>query len=176
MARRIPNITPVGRLIFPAHRLGIQNVTSMEIDPDIAEQARANLAKLTARSPSSPVMGHTATRPTHPTIGSSPPRQYSLDTCRTSGYGKPSRGSHPDPMGTSFLNGELVSLIAQPDGTAVGSIVEAVAFMRLRSQRTPLGAARLGEMVERSTSAVESVTSLCPDEITSDADGEFTVG
>lgn len=80
------------------------------------------------------------------------------------------------PWGTSFRNGELVSLIVQPDATAVGSIVDAVAFMRLRSQRTPLGAAQLGELVEHSTSAIESVTSLCPEEIISHEDSEFAIG
>lgn len=35
----------------------------------------------------------------------------------------------------------------------MGAIVDAVAFMRLRSQRTPLGAARLAELIEGSTSA-----------------------
>ncbi len=48
--------------------------------------------------------------------------------------------------------------------------------MRLRSQRTPLGATRLAELVEHSISAIESLTAVSPAEVTLDPDGEFTLG
>jgi protein-L-isoaspartate(D-aspartate) O-methyltransferase len=160
-----------------AHRLGSRNVTSMEIDSGIAERARANLTKV----------NHTVTVVTGDGVhgySSGAPYDRIISTASVLAGQVPYEwirqtvpgGMILTPWGTSFRNGELVSLIVQPDATAVGSIVDSVAFMRLRSQRTPLGAARLGELIERSTSAVESVTSLCPEEITSNADSEFTVG
>jgi hypothetical protein len=69
-----------------------------------------------------------------------------------------------------------VSLIVRPDGTAVGAIVDAVAFMRLRGHRLARGAARLGVLVEHSTTAVESITTLSPTEVTTDEDAEFAIG
>jgi protein-L-isoaspartate(D-aspartate) O-methyltransferase len=160
-----------------AHRLGSQNVTSMEIDPGIAEQARANLAKVNRPVTvitGEGVHGYPSRAPYDRIIATAAvlAGQLPYEWIRQTVPG----GMILTPWGTSFRNGELVSLIVQPDATAVGSIVDAVAFMRLRSQRTPLGAARLGELVEHSTSAVESVTSLCPEEITSHEDSEFAVG
>ncbi len=160
-----------------AHRLGSKNVTSVEIDPGIAAQARANLAKL--NRPVTVVTGDGVR-------GYSPDAPYDriVSTASVLAGQLPyawvqqtvQGGMILTPWGTPFRNGELVRLVVQSDGTAVGAIVDAVSFMRLRSQRTPLGAARLAELVEHSTSAVESVTTVCPAEVILDEHGEFTVG
>ncbi|MGH3912097.1 MAG: methyltransferase domain-containing protein [Pseudonocardiaceae bacterium] len=160
-----------------AHRLGSENVISMEIDPDIAAQARTNLARV----------NHPVTVVTGDGVDGFPagaPFDRIVSTASTLAGQVPYAwvqqtipgGVIVTPWGTSFRNGELVSLVVGADGTAVGAIVDAVAFMRLRSQRTPLGAARLAELVEHSTSAIESLTAVPPAEITLDADGEFTIG
>ncbi|MGH7747074.1 MAG: methyltransferase domain-containing protein [Candidatus Dormibacteria bacterium] len=160
-----------------AHCLGWDSVTSVEVDPVIAEQARANLAKV--HRPVTVVTGDGA-------AGYPPSAPYDRIVCTAAVLA----GQLPyawvqqtvpggmvlTPWGTSFRNGELVSLVVQPDGTAVGRIVDAVAFMRLRSQRTPRGAARLGELIEHSTTASESVTTVNPTEVITDEHGEFTVG
>lgn len=160
-----------------AHQLGAQNVTSVEIDPAIAEQARTNLAKVNRPVTvitGDGVHGYPSSAPYDRIVSTASvlvghlPYEWVRQTVPG--------GMILTPWGTSFRNGELVSLTVRPDASAVGSIVDAVAFMRLRSQRTPLGAAQLGELVEHSTSAVDSVTLLNPDEIISNADSEFTVG
>ena len=131
-----------------AHRLGCENVVSMEIDPNTAEQARINLTK--ANYPVTVVTGDGVK-------GYQPgaPFDRIISTASVLAGQLPyvwveqtvAGGMILTPWGTSFRNGELVSLVVQSDGTAIGMIVDAVAFMRLRSQRTPLGAARLGELI-----------------------------
>ncbi|MGH3938982.1 MAG: methyltransferase domain-containing protein [Pseudonocardiaceae bacterium] len=160
-----------------AHRLGSENVTSVEINPDIAAQARKNLARV--NRPVTVVTGDgvegcPASAPfdriisTASTLAGQVPYTWVQQT--TPG------GVIVTPWGTSFRNGELVSLIVGADGTAVGTIVDEVEFMRLRSQRTPLGAARLAEMIEHSTSAVESFTMVSPADVVLDQNGQFTIG
>jgi protein-L-isoaspartate(D-aspartate) O-methyltransferase len=160
-----------------AHRLGAENVTSVEIDPRLAEQARTNLTKV--NRPVTVVTGDGA-------AGYPPRAPYDriISTAAVLAGQLPypwvqqtlPGGMILTPWGTSFRNGELVSLIVQPDGTAVGAIVDAVAFMRLRSQRLPLGAARLGGLVEHSTTAVESITTVNPITVTTDEHAEFAIG
>ncbi|MGH3510863.1 MAG: methyltransferase domain-containing protein [Pseudonocardiaceae bacterium] len=160
-----------------AHRLGASNVTSIEIDPGIAEQARTNLRKL-SRSVTvvtgDGVDGYPPGAPYDRIIATAAVRAGRLPYpwVQQTAPG----GMILTPWGTSFRNGELVRLVVQSDGTAVGTIVDAVAFMHLRSQRNPRGAAQFGELIERSTFAVESLTTVCPTEVTTDADCEFTVG
>lgn len=160
-----------------AHRLGSKNVISVEIDPGIAAQARTNLARLdrpVTVVTGDGVHGYPPGGPydrivsTASVLSGQLPYAWVQQTVQG--------GMILTPWGTPFRNGELVRLVVQPDGTAVGTIVDAVSFMRLRSQRTPLGAARLAELVEHSTSAVESFTMVCPAEVTLDEHGEFTVG
>ncbi len=80
------------------------------------------------------------------------------------------------PWGTAYHNGALVRLCVHDDGTATGRIIGNAAFMRLREQRTPFGhAARLGELVDTSTTVVESTTSVPPGEVAI-GDGAFSVG
>jgi protein-L-isoaspartate(D-aspartate) O-methyltransferase len=160
-----------------AHQVRADNVTSVEIDPRLAEQARTNLAKL--NRPVTVVTGDGA-------AGYPPDAPYDriLSTAAVLAGQLPYTwvqqtvpgGMILTPWGTSFRNGELVSLTVAPDGTAVGAIVDAVAFMRLRSQRTPLGAARLGVLVENSTTATESITTVNPTEVTTNEHAEFTIG
>jgi protein-L-isoaspartate(D-aspartate) O-methyltransferase len=160
-----------------AHRLGVENVASVEIDPRLAEQARANLRKV--NRPVTVITGDGA-------AGYLPGAPYDriISTAAVLAGQLPYawvRQTRPGgmiltPWGTSFRNGELVSLTVRPDGTAVGAIVDAVAFMRLRGQRLPRGAARLGELVEHSTTAVTSITTLNPTKVTTDEDAEFTIG
>jgi protein-L-isoaspartate(D-aspartate) O-methyltransferase len=160
-----------------AHRLGVENVASVEIDPRLAKQARVNLRKV--NRPVTVITGDGA-------AGYLPGAPYDriISTAAVLAGQLPYAwvrqtlpgGMILTPWGTSFRNGELVSLTVRPDGTAVGAIVDSVAFMRLRGQRLPRGAARLGVLVEHSTTAVESITTLSPTEVTTDEHAEFTIG
>jgi protein-L-isoaspartate(D-aspartate) O-methyltransferase len=160
-----------------AHRLGAENVTTVEIDPRLAEQARANL-----RTVDRPIRVITGDG----TAGYLPGAPYDriISTAAVLAGQFPYAwvqqtlpgGKILTPWGTSFRNGESVSLIVQLDGTAVGAIVDAVTFMHLRSQRLPRGAARLGELVEHSPAAIESITTLHPDKTIKDENAEFTIG
>jgi protein-L-isoaspartate(D-aspartate) O-methyltransferase len=160
-----------------AHRLGGENVVSVEIDSRLAEWARTNLEKV--GRPVTVITGDGA-------AGYPPGAPYDriISTVAVLAGQLPYawvRQTRPGgmiltPWGTPFRNGELVSLMVQPDGTAVGTIVDAVAFMHLRGQRLPRGAARLGELVEHSITAVESITTLDPAKVITDEHAEFAIG
>jgi hypothetical protein len=80
------------------------------------------------------------------------------------------------PRGTAYHNGALVRLSVHKNGTATGRDIGNAAFMRLREQRTPFGhAARLGTLVDTSTTAVESTTNIPPSEVAT-GDGAVSVG
>lgn len=116
-----------------AYRLGAQNVVSIEIDPGIAQQARTNLAKT----------GHEVAVITGDGAGGYPPgAPYDrvLATCSVAtvpwawvAQTRPG-GVIVVPWGPPMANDHLLRIEVDQRG-GVGTIVDTVVFMRLRSQR-----------------------------------------
>lgn len=158
-----------------AHRLGEQRVTSVEIDPVLTGQARANL-QAAGYQPTvvcaDGVAGWPDTAPydrvivTAAVIAGRLPYAWVQQT-------RPG-GLILTPWGTAYCNGALLRLRVHDDHTATGRVIGNAAFMRLRAQRTPFGhAARLGDLVD--ASAVEAVTDVFPEQAAT-GDGGFSVG
>jgi protein-L-isoaspartate(D-aspartate) O-methyltransferase len=160
-----------------AHSLGDQWVTSIEVDPALAEGARANL-KAAGYAPTvvcaDGAEGWPGGAPydrvisTAAVIAGSLPYAWVEQT-------RPG-GLILTPWETAYHDGALVRLCVHEDGTATGGVIGNAMFMRLREQRTPFGhAARLGELVDTSTTAHESTTDVPPHEVAT-GEGAFSVG
>lgn len=116
-----------------ARRLGAANVVSIEIDPDIAQRAKANLAKA----------GQQVTVITGDGAAGYPPRapyDRIIATCSVEtvpwqwvAQTRPG-GVIVTPWGPPMANDHLLRFQVGHDG-AVGTIVDSVSFMRLRAQR-----------------------------------------
>jgi protein-L-isoaspartate(D-aspartate) O-methyltransferase len=142
-----------------AHRLGAENVVSIEIDPQIAQQARNNLAKA----------GHTVTVITGDGAAGYPPgAPYDriIATCSVVtvpwSWVEQTRpgGLIVTPWGPPMANDHLLRIEVGPD-VAVGTIVDSVEFMRLRSQRWHV----TDEPDDFADIAVHSSTDLDPHEV-----------
>ncbi len=143
-----------------AHRLGARSVTTIEIDQQIAAQARQALART----------GHDGvTTVTSNGFHGYPPRapyDRLLATCAP--YRVPYQwvaqtrpgGQVVTPWETPYGAGGLLSLTVSDDGTATGRIVDNVAFMWLRDQRPPT--ASLRESVYNRDQASVTYTDLHP--------------
>lgn len=116
-----------------AHRLGAGNVVSIEIDTDIAQRARSNLAM--ANRDVTVVTGDGAD-------GYPPQAPYdrTIATCSVAtvpwawvAQTRPG-GVIVTPWGPPMANDHLLRLDVGPE-SAVGTIVDSVGFMRLRAQR-----------------------------------------
>jgi protein-L-isoaspartate(D-aspartate) O-methyltransferase len=160
-----------------AHRLGEQLVTSIEIDPALTEQARANL-KAAGYAPTvvcaDGAGGWPGTAPYDRIISTA----AVIAGCLPYAWVEQTRpsGLILTPWGTAYHNGALVRLSVHDNGTATGRVIGNAAFIRLREQRTPFGhAARLGDLVDTSTTAIESTTTVPPSEVVT-GDGAFSVG
>jgi protein-L-isoaspartate(D-aspartate) O-methyltransferase len=160
-----------------AHRVGEQRVTSIEVDPVLTDQARANL-KAAGYLPTvvcaDGVSGWPDSAPydriicTAAVVAGRLPYAWVAQT-------RPG-GLILTPWGTAYHNGALVRLSVPGDGTASGRVIGSAAFMRLRGQRTPFGhAARLGDLVDTSTTTAESTTSITPSEVAT-GEGAFSIG
>ncbi|MGH3708802.1 MAG: methyltransferase domain-containing protein [Pseudonocardiaceae bacterium] len=116
-----------------AHRLGAENVVSIEIDPKIAQQARTNLA--TAGHHIRVITGDGA-------AGYPPGAPYDriIVTCSVVtvpwAWVEQTRpgGVIATPWGPPMANDHLLRITVGPDD-GVGTIVDSVGFMRLRAQR-----------------------------------------
>lgn len=139
------------------HRLGADLVTSVEIDPAVADHAREALATagctptvITADGAD----GYPAHAPYDRVLATAAVTQvpYAWVTQTRPG------GTIVTPWGTRLLNSSLLRLTVAADGTAGGHFVDHAAFMRLRAQR-------LGDWLprpEQYPDAVASTTSLHP--------------
>jgi protein-L-isoaspartate(D-aspartate) O-methyltransferase len=142
-----------------AHRLGAENVVSIEIDPEVAEQARANLAS--AGCPVQVITGDGA-------AGYSPGSRYDriIATCSVQTVPWPwIAQTHPGgvivtPWGPPMANDHLLRLQVGPT-SAVGTIVDSVGFMRLRAQRWKV----TDEPDDFPDIATQSTTNLDPHEV-----------
>ncbi|MGH3898183.1 MAG: methyltransferase domain-containing protein [Pseudonocardiaceae bacterium] len=118
-----------------AHRLGDDQVVSIEIDPSVADAARRNLAD-TGRAPL------VVTREGADGYPTAAPYDRVIATCsvETVPYAWVAQtrpgGIIVTPWGTTFENSALLRLIVNDNGDqAVGRIVDWATFMRLRAQR-----------------------------------------
>lgn len=114
-----------------AHRLGAENVTTVEVDKEIAEQAQANLRR--ARLAVEVVSGEGSQ-------GHSPnsPYQAVIVTCSLRGVPRAliAQCSPGAVLVAPIYGGGLVQLTVEADGSASGPFVGGADFMLMRTQRT----------------------------------------
>lgn len=156
-----------------AQRLGSDRVTTIEVDPAVAEHARAALHRA-GYSPTL-VVGDGA-------LGHPPNAPYDrfLATCAVQdvpyAWVEQTRpgGRIVTPWGTAYHNGGLLALTVHEDGVARGGLVGAAAFMWLRSQRLPR--VSVSESVYAESRARISHTCLHPAHVVSDHDAATAIG
>ncbi|MGH3822967.1 MAG: methyltransferase domain-containing protein [Pseudonocardiaceae bacterium] len=136
-----------------AHRLGARNVITIEVDPQIAAQARQALVHAGYHN----VI--TVTGDGSYGYPSCAPYDRVLATCAA--YRVPYQwiaqtrpgGQVVTPWETPYGAGGLLSLKVSDDGTATGGIVDNVAFMCLRDQRPPRASLR-GSVYDRDKASI----------------------
>lgn len=159
-----------------AHRLGEQNVTSVEIDPAVAEHARAALNRAAL----------------HPTVitgdgasGYPPHAPYDRIIATAAVHDVPypwivqtrPGGRVIIPWSTAYHSGALLRLDVPGDGTAAGRFGGDVSFMWLREQR--ISPARVTEIVtdpEDSTRVLTEHPHHLLDEWFNNFDASFAIG
>lgn len=157
-----------------AHRLGGQNVTSIEIDAAVAAHARKALidadygavtvvtgdgaARYPPRAPYDRVVATVA--------ASDVPAAWVAQT-------KPG-GRILLPWASEYHNGGLLALTVADDGTAAGGIVGNVAFMLLRDQRSPYSSLR--DAIYDEDQALITSTDVHPYRVAGDYDASFAIG
>jgi protein-L-isoaspartate(D-aspartate) O-methyltransferase len=150
-----------------AHRLGAEQVTSIEVDPALAEQARGALKR--AGYPVTVITGDGALG-----VPERAPFDRIIATAGVSAgqipyeWVKQARpgGRIVVPWGTCWLNAGMLALTVAEDGTASGQVVDHAAFMSLRAQRVDRKVPPCNQ-----DDAVGSITDLYPGLLTQDYDG-----
>ncbi len=120
-----------------ATRLGAANVTTIEVDPQIATRARTALAdaghgEVTVVTGDG-AQGHPPGAPYDRVISTASVQRVPYPWVAQTRPG----GRVVTPWGTAYYNGGLLSLTVAEDGTAQGNIVDKASFMDLRDQRIP---------------------------------------
>ncbi|MGH3927665.1 MAG: methyltransferase domain-containing protein [Pseudonocardiaceae bacterium] len=118
-----------------AHRVGAGRVVTIEIDPEVAAQARKALSDAGFGGVTTVVgngsLGHPSEAPYDRVIATA--------SCHTVPYAWVAQtrpgGRIVTPWGSQYCNFGLLALSVNDDGTATGRIVDTAAFMRLRDQR-----------------------------------------
>lgn len=154
-------------------RLGADNVTTVEVDPAMAQHARRALRRAGYRPTT--VMGDGA-------LGypQNAPYDRILATCAVSQIPYPwvaqtrPGGRIITPWGTPYHNGGLLALTVDDDGTAYGKLVGTAAFMWLRAQRIPRTSIR--ESVYNEHDAQISHTAVHPAHVVNNHDAATTIG
>ncbi len=157
-----------------AHQLGARNVTSVEIDPDLAARARATLA--TAGYGDVTVLtgdgarGHPAGAPFDRVLSTvAAPRVPYAWVAQT----RPG-GLVVTPWGSAYEPAGLLSLTVGSDGTATGGLVNTtISFMGLRDQRIPRPA--ITEVVRDTDTPDVSDTGLHASHLCNDDDAPFAI-
>lgn len=155
-----------------AYRLGAQNVTSVEIDPALAEHAQTALP--TTGYPVTVITGDGAEgypphAPYDRIISTAAVHQLPYPWVAQTRPG----GRILTPWTSHYHNGALLSLTVQADGTAQGRIVGDVAFMELRGQRFR---ASIDDERCDETTARRSHTSVAPSSVAGDYDTSLAIG
>ncbi|MFC7329522.1 methyltransferase domain-containing protein [Marinactinospora rubrisoli] len=156
-----------------ASRTGAENVTSVEVDPAVAEAAAAAL-----KATGWPVRvvtadgtgGHSLGAPYDRVLATAAVQRVPYAWVRQTVPG----GRIVAPWGTVFHNGALLRLRVGEDGTASGHFGGNVAFMWVRDQRPPHGVVR--EHVRPEHDYVETTTELHPYHALSVFDASFAIG
>ena len=155
-----------------AYRLGSGNVTSVEIEPEVADHARRALT--TTGYPVTVLTGDGAQGyPPHA------PYDRIIATAAVQRVPYPwVAQTHPGgviltPWATPYHNGALVRLTVGADGTAEGRIVGDVSFMQLRDQRFR---ATVDDDECDETTARTSHTNVAPDQVAGDYDASLAIG
>ena len=159
-----------------AHRLGAEQVTSIEIDPDLAAHARTALAGagfgavtvITADG----ALGHPPDAPYD--------RVISTASCQTVPYAWVAQtrpgGRILTPWGNPYFDGGLLALTTDHQGTASGGIIGKASFMYLRDQRIPRAPLRdiLGTAQERAALPI-TWTDIHPYQVAGRFDTRFAI-
>jgi protein-L-isoaspartate(D-aspartate) O-methyltransferase len=156
-----------------AERLGAGNITTIEIDRQVAEHARHSLERsgyeVTVITEDG-VLGHAPRAPYERVIATVGAQRIPYAWVEQTRPG----GRVLVPWGTDFHNGALVSFHVLPDGTATGRIVGNVAFMWLRDQRGRR--ASLKRDVTDFGQARTTVTELHPYQLLGTYDASLAIG
>lgn len=119
------------------HRLGGENVTSIEIDAGLAEVARKNL-EAAGRHPflitGDGTLGWPERGPYDRVLSTAAVATVPYPWVRQTRPG----GLIVTPWGNAFFNGSLLRIEVAGDGAAIGRIVDEATFMHLRNQRWTL--------------------------------------
>ena len=154
---------------------GDENVTSVEVDPELTGRARASLH----------AAGFQPTVFTGDGAAGDPlraPFDRIIATCAVTAGHIPyawvaqaaERAVILAPWSTAFHNGVQVRLTADGRGRATGPVVGSASFMQLRAQRNPFGhASRLSDLIDTAPVPTETTTTD-PREIRT-GDGAFAV-
>ncbi len=157
-----------------AHRLGAQNVTTIEVDAALAARARVVLADAGYQDVTvvtgDGAHGHPAQAPYDRILSTAAVRHVPYQWVAQTRPG----GRVVTPWGTAYLNGALLSLTVGDDGTATGRLVGNVAFMWLRDQRLPLTWVR--ECVHDEDKALISHTDIHPGQVINDYHAALAIG
>ncbi|MGH3795502.1 MAG: methyltransferase domain-containing protein [Pseudonocardiaceae bacterium] len=155
-----------------AHRLGIQNVTSIEIDPGLAEHARRSLT--TTGYPvtvitSDGAAGHPPRAPYDRIISTAAVQHVPYPWVAQTRPG----GTILTPWHTAYHDGALASFTVHDDGTAEGRIVGDAALIFGRDQGI---FATIDDEERDETTARASHTTLTPDDVAFDHDASLAIG
>jgi protein-L-isoaspartate(D-aspartate) O-methyltransferase len=157
-----------------AHRLGAQNVTTIEIDAALAARARVALAGAgyggVTVVTGDGAHGHPPRAPYDRILSTAAVGQVPWAWMAQTRPG----GRVVTPWGTAYLNGALLSLTVGEDNTATGRLVDNVAFMWLRDQRLPLTWVR--DCVYDEDKALVSHTDIQPSKVTDDYHAALAIG
>ncbi|TDD68847.1 methyltransferase domain-containing protein [Actinomadura rubrisoli] len=156
-----------------AERLGADTVTSVEVDPVVADRARRVLWEAGYQvtvAAGDGVLGYPACAPFDRVIATVAadrvPRAWAEQT-------RPG-GRVLVPWATDFHNGALVSFVVSRDGSMRGRIVGNVAFMRLRDQRGKR--ASLDRDVRDVAGSRRSFTGLHPYDVLGEYNASLAIG
>lgn len=155
-----------------AHRLGTDQVTTIEVDRDVAAQARSALTgtgyggiRVIAGDGA---LGHPAQAPYDRVVATAAVHRIPYPWVAQTRPG----GRILLPWANSYTEA-LVALTVDEHGTGSGTIVGESAFMRLRGQRERRGPVR--DIVENERRAETSMTSLHPYWVSGDHGAQFAI-
>ncbi|OLT36323.1 hypothetical protein BJF79_06715 [Actinomadura sp. CNU-125] len=156
-----------------AERLGSAQVTSVEVDPAVADRARRTLREAgyeVTVATGDGALGYPPHAPFDRVIAT-----VAVDRVPYAWVEQTRPGGRVlVPWTTDFHNGALVSFVVARDGTMQGRIVGNVAFMRLRSQRGKR--ASLDRHVHDAAAARRSSTDLHPYDAFGEYDASLAIG
>ncbi|MFC3996194.1 methyltransferase domain-containing protein [Nocardiopsis sediminis] len=156
-----------------ATRVGTENTTTIEIDPELAEKARTALADsgwaldvITGDG----TKGYPPNGPYHRILSTASVHEVPYPWVEQTMPG----GKVTTPWGTAFHSGALLRLRVADDGTASGHFDGDTGFMWVRGQRTAHGAVE--DRVLPQHDYAETVTDLHPYEPLGDFSASFAIG